>query len=135
EPWLSLQEVLDGSLNQRQDLRNRLGDAKLRTITMQGQQLCNYQFPIQIIQDRSYQDVAEIFARVNSLGTPLTGAEIHLARLVPHWKGITANFRAYRKQLREKNFDLDLSFLMRAITAVECDTAQIAKLTQRMTRD
>jgi len=134
-PWFSLLEVLDGSLGQREDIRQRLGDAKFKNIIAQAQQLGNYQFPVQIIQERNYADVAEIFARVNSLGTPLTGAEIHLAKLVPYWKGITKDFREYRKELRDKKYDLDLSFLMRAITAVECDTAQIAKLTQRMARD
>ena len=82
-PWLSLLEVLDGSLGQREDIRQRLGDAKFKTITAQAQQLGNYQFPVQIIQERNYTDVAEIFARVNSLGTPLTGAEIHLAEARP----------------------------------------------------
>lgn len=134
-PKFSVQEVLDGSLSQRVDVRNRLGESQFRQISLQAQHLCNYQFPIQIIQDRNYTDVAEIFARVNSLGTPLTGAEIHLARLVPHWRGITRDFREYRRQLRDKKYDLDLSFLMRAITAVECDAAQIAKLTQRMAKD
>src|SRR5262249_29694287 len=134
-PWMPLQEVLDGTLNNRTELHGRLGEPKLRTITSQAQQLCNYQFPIQIIQERHYEDVAEIFARVNSLGTPLTGAEIHLARLVPHWKGITKEFRAYRRELRYRKFDLDLSFLMRAITAIECHAAQIAKLSQRMAKE
>lgn len=134
-PWFSVQELLDGNLNQREDVRTRLGDSKFKNIVMQAQQLCNYQFPVQIIQDRQYTDVAEIFARVNSLGTPLTGAEIHLARLVPYWKGITTDFRKYRRELRDRKFDLDLSFLMRAITSVECHTAQIAKLTQRMAKN
>ena len=134
-PWFPVQEVLDGSVSRNESVRTGLGDAKFKNVILQAQNLCNYQFPVQIIQDRDYTDVAEIFARVNSLGTPLTGAEIHLARLVPYWKGITTDFRKYRKELREKNYDLDLSFLMRAITAVECDTAQIAKLTQRMAKD
>ena len=84
---------MDGSLSHREDIRTRLGEAKIRAINVEAQKLLNYQFPIQIIQERTYSEVAEIFALVNSLGTPLAGAEIHLARLVLHWRGITKDLR------------------------------------------
>jgi hypothetical protein len=81
-PRISLQEVLDGEFTHRADLRNRAGDSRIKEIAAKAQQFCTYQFRVQIIQDRTYEEVADIFARVNSLATPLTGAEIHLARLV-----------------------------------------------------
>jgi len=65
----------------------------------------------------------------------LTGAEIHLARIVPHWKGITREFREYRLRLKEKHYDLDLTFLMRAVTIVECQVPQIKKLAERVAKD
>lgn len=134
-PWASLQEVLCGDIVGREEIRRRIGESKVNEIRETIQRLRDYQFPVQIIQDRSYETVAEIFALVNSQGTQLTGAEIHLARLVPHWRGITKDFRDYRRELKARNYDLDLSFLMRSITAIECDSAQIAKLTQKMTKD
>lgn len=95
----------------------------------------DYAFPVQIIRDRTYEEVADIFTRVNSQGTQLTGAEIHLARIVPHWKGITKEFRNYRKELRVKHYDLDLTFLIRAITVVECNVPRIKKLAERIAKD
>jgi hypothetical protein len=71
---------------------------------------------------------------VNSLGTQLTGAEIHLAKIVPHWKGITRKFRDYRYELGHKDYDLDLTFLMRAITVIECGVPQIKKLAEKVSR-
>jgi hypothetical protein len=130
--WHPLQEVLTTDIIQREEIRHALGEAKIKAIRADIDSLRGYPFPVQIIQDKTYEEVAEIFALVNSQGTPLTGAEIHLARLVPRWRGIAKVFRDYRKELKARNYDLDLSFLMRSITAVECGSAQIAKLTQKM---
>ena len=84
---------------------------KVERIKRYIQRLRDYKFPVQIIRDQDYATVGEIFTRVNSLGTQLTGAEIHLARIVPHWRGITKDFRDYRRELRQKNYDLDLPSL------------------------
>jgi hypothetical protein len=99
------------------------------------QRLRDYQFPVQIIRDRDYPAVGDIFTRVNSAGTPLTGAEIHLAKIVPHWRGITTEFREYRTDLRKTNYNLDLTFLMRAITVIECNVPQIKKLADKISKD
>jgi len=130
--WHPLQEVLTADVIQREEIRRGLGDAKTKAIRAYIDHFRGYPFPVQIVQDKKYEEVAEIFALVNSQGTSLTGAEIHLARLVPRWNGIAKVFRDYRKELKGRNYDLDLSLLMRSITAVECGSAQIAKLTQKM---
>src|SRR5208282_4968242 len=124
--------VLTADVIQREEIRRGLGEAKTKAIRDNIDRLRSYPFPVQIVQDKTYEEVAEIFALVNSQGTSLTGAEIHLARLVPRWNGIAKVFRDYRKDLKAGNYDLDLSFLMRSITAVECGSAQIAKLTQKV---
>jgi hypothetical protein len=72
---------------------------------------------------------------VNSQGTQLTGAEIHLASIVPYWKGIAAEFRRYRRDLRKTGFDLDLTFLMRTITVIGCDVPQIKKLADKVKQE
>jgi hypothetical protein len=131
-PWAPLQVTLCGNVLHDEETRRKLGDAKIREIQERIQRFRDYHFPAQIIRERTYQEVARIFELVNSQGTSLTGAEIHLARLVPHWPGITKDFRDYRSELKERKYDLDLSFLMRSIAAIECDSAQISKLTKKM---
>jgi hypothetical protein len=134
-PWASLQETLSGNILQGEELRRKIGETKLRELQDRIQRFRDYQFPVQIIQERTYPEVAKIFELVNSQGTSLTGAEIHLARLVPHWPGIAKEFRDYRRDLKDRKYDLDLSFLMRSITAIECNSAQISKLTQKMAKE
>jgi len=133
-PWVLFNELFDGSFHNKLDL-SQLPHEKIEAIQLYIQRLRDYQFPVQIISGRDYATVGEIFTRVNSAGTQLTGAEIHLARIVPHWKGITREFRQYRNELARRNYDLDLTFLMRSITAVECNVPQIKKLADKISKD
>jgi len=133
-PWVLYNSLFDGSLNNSAEYP-KLDDGKKKKIERYVQNIRDYIFPVQIIRDQNYSTVAEIFTRVNSQGTPLTGAEIHLAKIVPHWQGITKEFRDYRKELKEKYYELDLTFLMRVITAIECNVPQIKKLSEKIAKD
>lgn len=134
-PWILYNKLFDDETLFNDLVYSKLDSDKKSAIRRYVQTIRDYQFPIQIIKDQGYGTVAEIFTRVNSLGTPLTGAEIHLAKIVPHWPGITREFREYRKEVRKSNYDLDLTFLMRAITAIECKVPQIKKLSEKIFKD
>jgi hypothetical protein len=133
-PWIVFHKLFDGSY-QNDKAGNSLPPTSIVKMQKYVQRLRDYTFPVQIIRDQNYSAVGEIFTRVNSAGTQLTGAEIHLARIVPHWNGITREFRQYRRELAQKNYDLDLTFLMRSITVVKCDVPQIKKLADVIARD
>jgi hypothetical protein len=130
-PWVLFNKLFDGTFATEADF-SKLPPGSNDAIRTYIQRLRDYQFPVQIIRDRDYPSVGDIFTRVNSAGTQLTGAEIHLAKIVPHWRGITSEFREYRGDLRKSNYNLDLTFLMRAITVIECNVPQIKKLADRI---
>jgi uncharacterized protein with ParB-like and HNH nuclease domain len=130
-PWWSLNDVFDGKIKDNNDYA-RLTKAEQSNIDRNVQRIRDYQFPVQIIQERDYPTVGRIFSRVNSQGTQLTGAEIHLASIIPYWKGISAKFREYRAELRKSGYDLDLTFLMRVITVIACNVPQIKRLADRV---
>jgi hypothetical protein len=130
-PWVLLNRLFDGSLIDDPDFRGLNPDQR-KAVEDYTQRIRNYQFPIQIIRGQSYAVVGEIFSRVNSQGTPLTGAEIYLAKIVPHWHRITKEFRDYRRELRQMDYEVDLTFLMRAVTVIECDAPQIKKLADKV---
>lgn len=132
-PWILYNSMFDGTLYDFPEYK-KLEAAKKEQIRKYVQNIRDYKFPIQIIRDQEYATVAEIFTRVNSQGTQLTGAEIHLAKIVPHWPGITREFRDYRRELRAHYYDLDLNFLMKVITAIECNVPQIKKLSEKISR-
>src|SRR5207244_775810 len=70
-PWIMFNKLFDGSFHS-EDL-SRLRPGTTEAIRNYIQRLRDYKFPVQIIRDRDYSSVAEIFTRVNSAGTQLTG--------------------------------------------------------------
>ncbi|MBF6568055.1 MAG: DUF262 domain-containing protein [Candidatus Binataceae bacterium] len=130
-PWALLNDVFDGRVKDVPDF-NKLSQDTKRKVDRYVQQIRNYKFPVQIIQETDYPTVGKIFSRVNSQGTQLTGAEIYIASIIPHWRGISTEFRKYRGDLRKDGYDLDLTFLMRAITTTACDVPQIKKLADKV---
>jgi hypothetical protein len=133
-PWALMNDVFSGRIKEMADYRDRLSSEQKRTIDICTQRIRDYQFPVQVIQERDYPTTGKIFSRVNSQGTQLTGAEIHMASIIPHWRGISSEFRSYRRYLRKSGYDLDLTFLMRAITVIACDVPQIKKLADRVSQ-
>ncbi len=129
-----MNDIFGGQYKENPDFQ-KLEKEVTKKIDKYVQHIRNYQFPIQIIQENGYKIVAEIFARVNSQGTQLTGAEIHLASIIPFWQGISAEFRQYRMEQRKIGYDFDLTFLMRAITVIACDVPQIKKLADKIAHE
>lgn len=56
----------------------------------------------------SYDEVTEIFVRVNSLGTKLRSSDLALAQITAKWRGSLATFQAFQENWKEEGFDLDL---------------------------
>lgn len=127
-PWVLINDALNNTILMNENygkLQSKIKQSVAEFVI----KITTYTFPTQIIGEVTYEEVAEIFSRVNSQGTQLTGAEIYLAKIVPHWQGITKEFRAYRKKLHDDfSFDIDINFLMKVITAIECKVPQIKKL-------
>jgi len=119
-PWVSLNDVFTGRLRELPQFQ-KLSYEQKRAVERDVQRIRDYTFPVQIIQERNYATVGKIFTLVNSQGTQLTGAEIYVASIIPYWRGISAQFRRYRRDLRNGGYDLDLTFLMRSITVITCD--------------
>jgi len=133
-PWVCVNEVFTGRLKELPEF-DKLTYEQKRAIEHEVQGIRDYTFPVQIIQERNYATVAKIFTLVNSQGTQLTGAEIYVASIIPYWRGISAEFRRYRRDLRSEGYDVDLTFLMRSITVITCDVPQIKRLADRVARE
>jgi len=132
-PWVSVNDVFTGRLKELPEFQKLTYEQK-RAMDRDVQRIRDYTFPVQIIQERNYATVGKIFTLVNSQGTQLTGAEIYVASIIPFWRGISAEFRRYRRDLRSEGYDLDLTFLMRSITVITCDVPQIKRLADRVAR-
>lgn len=76
-----------------------------------------YGYHMEIITDLPYEEVAQIFVRVNSGGRSLRTTDLALATLSARWPGIVRKVEDEAATWRAKGFGgLDLTFLTRALT-------------------
>ena len=78
----------------------------------------DYSYRVNILsRDKSYEEVTEIFVRVNSLGAKLRSADLALAQITAKWPGSLSIFQSYQKSCSEKGFEIDMSVLLRNLVA------------------
>jgi hypothetical protein len=61
----------------------------------------------------SYDEVTEIFVRVNSLGAKLRSSDLALAQITAKWRKSLAVFQEFQRQCSETGFFLDLGLLLK----------------------
>jgi hypothetical protein len=75
----------------------------------------------------SYDEVTEIFVRVNSLGAKLRSSDLALAQITAKWRNSLAIFQAFQKKCAERGFEIELGIHLRNMIA--CATGQSRFLT------
>jgi hypothetical protein len=64
----------------------------------------------------SYEEVTEIFVRVNSLGAKLRGSDLALAQITARWRNSLKIFESFQSECEsDHNFDLELGTLLRGL--------------------
>jgi len=63
----------------------------------------------------SYEEVTEIFVRVNSLGAKLRSSDLALAQMTSRWPNLLKQLEAFQEECEQSWFTLDLGQLVRAI--------------------
>jgi len=65
----------------------------------------------------SYEEVTEIFVRVNSLGAKLRSSDLALAQITAKWRGALKIFQDFQSACAESGFDLDLGLHLKNLVA------------------
>jgi hypothetical protein len=65
----------------------------------------------------SYDEVTEIFVRVNSLGAKLRSSDLALAQITAKWRGALKTFQGFQDQCGKKGFELDLGLHLKNLVA------------------
>jgi hypothetical protein len=65
----------------------------------------------------SYDEVTEIFVRVNSLGAKLRSSDLALAQITAKWRGSLQIFQAYQADCTKIGFELDLGIHLKNLVA------------------
>lgn len=76
-----------------------------------------YKYHMEIVADLPYEEVTQIFVRVNSGGRSLKTTDLALATLSARWPGVLAKVEEESSYWAKRGFgDLDVTFLTRALT-------------------
>ncbi|MBM7845433.1 GmrSD restriction endonuclease domain-containing protein [Herpetosiphon giganteus] len=67
----------------------------------------DYTYRVNRLTDVDYDEVTDIFVRINSGGTRLSSADLTLAQLSSRWSGITNEFEDFRQHV-EKKFGIEI---------------------------
>ncbi|MGH7627044.1 MAG: GmrSD restriction endonuclease domain-containing protein, partial [Gemmatimonadaceae bacterium] len=85
--------------------------ARLRSIR-------KYVYRMDVLERRlSYDEVTEIFVRVNSLGAKLRSSDLALAQITAKWRGALKIFQTFQTQCGKAGFDLDLGLHLKNLIA------------------
>ncbi len=89
----------------------------------------HYLYRVEILEkDKSYQEVTEIFVRVNSLGARLRSSDLALAQITATWKGSLDIFTEYEKRTHDRGFSLDLGVILRTLLALTTGQARFSRM-------
>jgi hypothetical protein len=99
-----------------------LKDARYKKYSRRLQRLrniSNYEYRVDVLEKTmSYEEVTEIFVRVNSLGAKLRSSDLALAQITAKWNGSLALFNSYQAEVKKRGFELDLGILLRNLIAI-----------------
>jgi hypothetical protein len=85
--------------------------ARLRSIR-------KYVYRMDVLERKlSYDEVTEIFVRVNSLGAKLRSSDLALAQITAKWRNSLKIFQAFQEQCAKAGFDLDLGLHLKNMIA------------------
>ncbi len=85
---------------------------KLRAIKM-------YKYRVNVLdRNKSYEEVTEIFVRVNSLGAKLRSSDLALAQITAKWRDSLKLFQDYEGKCKKSGFELELGVFLKGIMAI-----------------
>lgn len=95
----------------------------------------NYEYRMDVLErSKSYEEVTEIFVRVNSLGAKLRSSDLALAQITAKWRGSLAEFRAYQDEIDRRGFDVEIGIVLRALMAIASGQSKFLTVNS-LTRD
>jgi hypothetical protein len=79
-------------------------------------QIRHYPYVVHVLERAmNYQEVTEIFVRVNSLGAKLRSSDLALAQITSRWQNLLKQLEEFQEECEQSWFTIDLGQLVRAI--------------------
>lgn len=98
--------------------------------------IADYAYHIEIIEGLGYEEVTDIFVRVNSKGKALKAVDLALATLSARWPGVIDKLDDERKRWKQAGYrDIDFPFLTRSLAALGTESATLSGFTSASVGD
>ncbi|ANZ34902.1 hypothetical protein BBK82_01215 [Lentzea guizhouensis] len=121
--WIKVYDVLKPGVDLYGlvgELREANPDLSPNDISKRLQRLAtvpNHKFHMEVLRDFPYDEVTQIFIRVNSGGRPLRTSDLALATLSARWPGVLEKLEEEATHWTSRGYkDVDVTFLTRALT-------------------
>jgi len=76
----------------------------------------NYPYVMHLLdRNLGYEEVAEIFVRVNSLGVKLRSHDLALAQITSRWRNLLPELEKFQAECEEQRFTIDTGMLVRSM--------------------
>jgi hypothetical protein len=122
--WVRVTEVFKSDSDAPFLLRAGVSDLKDPRYTKYSQRLAQlrsirkYVYRMDVLERKlSYDEVTEIFVRVNSLGAKLRSSDLALAQITAKWRGALKTFQTFQAQCGKVGFDLELGLHLKNLVA------------------
>lgn len=120
--WVSVTEVFgtedNGALLEKAGIES-LKDPRYKRYSERLQRLRDikkYTYVVHVLErSMSYEEVTEIFVRVNSLGAKLKSSDLALAQMTSRWPNLLKELEAFQEECEKSYFTIDLGHLVRSI--------------------
>lgn len=134
--WISVTKVFKSSsdseilksagVNSFDDTRYEKYTARLKKL----RSIQDYLYSMHVLsKSLSYEEVAEIFVRVNSLGVKLRGSDLALAQITARWPNSLKLLEEFQDECEDHWMTLDLGLLVRAMVVFATNQARFDKVT------
>ncbi len=122
--WVKVSEVFktneDAPFLQRAGIENfsdpRYTKYSQRLARLRGIRKYSYRMDV-LERTLSYDEVTEIFVRVNSLGSKLRSSDLALAQITAKWRGSLTVFQEFEKKSKKAGFDVGLAIHLKNMVA------------------
>lgn len=122
--WVSVTEVFkdssDGKFLEKAGVTS-LSDPRYERYSQRIKRLRdikNYEYRVHVLDGtKTYEEVTEIFVRVNSLGAKLRSSDLALAQITAKWRKSLSVFQEYEQRCKDLGFDFDVGILIRNMVA------------------
>ncbi|MCP9923669.1 DUF262 domain-containing protein [Synechococcus lacustris C3-12m-Tous] len=123
--WVKVSEIFAGTYDNNYFLKRAgvtsLDDPRAERYTQRLNRLKEirkYIYRMDVLERTlSYDEVTEIFVRVNSLGAKLRSSDLALAQITAKWRGSLNVFQAFQADCAKDGFELDLGLHLKNLVA------------------